>query len=154
MTLGCWILCELQDAGIDTSKHTPYTTRHASASAAMARGMPIDDILALGGWNTPSSFIVHYNLPIARNGLCSRPQDFTEEYQKLMHPTDNYPKWGRKYNANVKAAMTQRRNKNLIIITSSVGGPGVPHFRWAYLVHSTTGTAVIPLLMQCMLSEL
>ena len=49
MTLGCWILCELQDAGIDTSKYTPYTTRHASASAAMARGMPIDDILALGG---------------------------------------------------------------------------------------------------------
>ena len=69
MTLNSWILRVMKDSGIDTSQYNAYSTRHASSSGAADRGVPIDDIMNLGGWASPSTFIKHYNLPILHNAL-------------------------------------------------------------------------------------
>ena len=64
MTLSHWILTLMKDSGVDVSTFGPYSTRHAAASKAIAKGMPLDEVIALGGWTRPSTFIQHYNLPI------------------------------------------------------------------------------------------
>ena len=69
MTLNRWILTSTKEAGVDISLFTPYTTRHASSSVALAKGVPIDEIMWLGCWATPSVFIKHYNLPVIKNAL-------------------------------------------------------------------------------------
>ena len=69
MTLNRWITSSMKDAGVDVSQYTPYTTRHASASKALQRGIPLDEIMRMGTWTLPSTFIKHYNLPIMQNSL-------------------------------------------------------------------------------------
>ena len=69
MTLNRWILQSMQQAGVSTQEYSPYTTRHASSSGALNQGMALDDVLALGGWSKPSTFIKHYNLPIIKGAL-------------------------------------------------------------------------------------
>ena len=79
MTLNCWILSLMKKAGIDVSMCGPYSTRHAASSKAIEKGMPIDQLLALGGWTRPSTFIQHYNIPIVKNAIqASQAEDNTD----------------------------------------------------------------------------
>ena len=71
MTLNSWILQSMKQAGIDTSLYTAYSTRHASSSGALKKGMPLDEVLRLGCWKTPSTFIKHYNLPILKTPIAA-----------------------------------------------------------------------------------
>ena len=92
MTLNGWILTTMEKAGVDISQFTPYTTRHASASAALQRGLSLDEVLSLGCWSTPSTFIKHYNLPVIKNITARRPTDDTgPNLQEVITPARYIP---------------------------------------------------------------
>ena len=55
-TLGRWIKTVLEGAGIDMSLFKPHSTRHASATAAFAADIPIDEILKRAGWSNAMTF--------------------------------------------------------------------------------------------------
>ena len=64
MTVRRWILTGLFQAGIDVTKYSARTTRHASSSRAVFAGVNVDSVLQCAGWYNISSFVTHYNLPI------------------------------------------------------------------------------------------
>ena len=64
MTLRCWILTCLSDAGINIHKYAAKTTRHAASLKAFFAGVSIDTVMLRAGWKNPSSFVIHYNLPV------------------------------------------------------------------------------------------
>jgi len=53
----------MENAGIDTRKFKPHSTRAASTSAAKIRSVPKEDILLSVGWKSGCTF-VKYNLII------------------------------------------------------------------------------------------
>ena len=55
----------MTSAGINISKYTSNTTRHASSSKAYYAGVNVDQVMLRAGWTNVSSFVTHYNLPIA-----------------------------------------------------------------------------------------
>ena len=55
-TLGRWIETVIEGAGIDMSLFKPHSTRHASATAAFAANIPIDEILKRAGWSNAMTF--------------------------------------------------------------------------------------------------
>lgn len=59
-----WAKNVLQASGIDTSIFTTHSTRHASTSLAMAKGINIDTIHKSAGWSQNSKvFQRFYNVP-------------------------------------------------------------------------------------------
>lgn len=67
-TLGRWIKNVLIKSGIDTRDFTPYTTRHASTSAAARKGLNFDTIRRAAGWSKNSQmFATVYNRPLINN---------------------------------------------------------------------------------------
>lgn len=63
-TLSRWIQMLLRDSGLDTSKFSAYSTRHAAVSKAYKRGVSIDVIRKAAGWsNTSQTFARFYNRP-------------------------------------------------------------------------------------------
>lgn len=68
-TLGRWVKDMLKAAGIDISKFTAYSTRHAAVSAAARRGVPLDTIFSAAGWSQKSRmFMQVYNRPLTSQG--------------------------------------------------------------------------------------
>lgn len=64
-TLGRWIRQTLSLAGINTRIFTPHSTRHASTSAALRRGISLELIRKTAGWSTNSqTFAKFYNRPL------------------------------------------------------------------------------------------
>lgn len=62
-TLSRWVKTVLDLSGINTNIFTPYSTRHASTSAAMRSGVNIDTIKRTAGWTESSlTFAKFYNL--------------------------------------------------------------------------------------------
>lgn len=60
-----WIREVMRESGIDTSKFSSHSTRHAAASRAHRVGLTVDSILKAVGWSTRSStFARHYNRPL------------------------------------------------------------------------------------------
>lgn len=67
-TLSRWIKEVLNDSGVDISKFSAYSTRHASTSAAKRGGITVDSILKMAGWSKNSQmFAKFYNRPISEN---------------------------------------------------------------------------------------
>lgn len=67
-TLGHWIKSMLDEAGIDVSIFSAYSTRHASTSFAASKGINIDEIRHTAGWSKSSDVFVHfYNRPIIKD---------------------------------------------------------------------------------------
>lgn len=60
-TLARWILTTMSMAKIDISKFKPHSTRSASVSKAKLLGIPIKDILKVGGWSSATCFKKHYD---------------------------------------------------------------------------------------------
>lgn len=57
-----WIKKVLADSGVDVTKFTAHSTRHASTSAAHAAGVSIDIIRKTAGWaNSSNTFARFYN---------------------------------------------------------------------------------------------
>lgn len=64
-TISRWIKQTLTNSGIDTSKFTSHSTRHASTSKASEAGINIEVIRKAAGWTTNSStFARFYKRPI------------------------------------------------------------------------------------------
>lgn len=63
-TLGRWVKQMLFDAGLDTKQFKPHSTRHASASAALRKGISVDLICKTAGWSQESTFARFYNRPL------------------------------------------------------------------------------------------
>lgn len=65
-TLSRWIRTMLTASGLDSSKFTAYSTRHASVSAASRKGISLDVIRSTAGWSkTSETFARFYNRPLA-----------------------------------------------------------------------------------------
>ena len=95
MTLNHWILQAMKQAEIDTSQYTPYSTRHASSSGAYQKGMPLDEVLQLGCWKNPSTFMRHYNLPIDKTSNTSNAAGTPDTRSKTIISSKLYiPKSG------------------------------------------------------------
>lgn len=63
-TISKWVRQVLKDAGIDTSKFAPHSTRAAATSAAARAHVPIDTILKTAGWSKDSMFRKYYEKPV------------------------------------------------------------------------------------------
>ncbi|CAB0000713.1 unnamed protein product [Nesidiocoris tenuis] len=64
-TLSRWVKDVLASSGVDTSQFSPHSTRHATTSAALRRGMSIDQIKSQAGWSQKSeTFAKFYNRPL------------------------------------------------------------------------------------------
>lgn len=59
-TVGRWIKDQLKEAGIDTAVFSAHSVRGASASKAMAQGVPIQRILDQGHWSRELTFAKYY----------------------------------------------------------------------------------------------
>ena len=99
-----WILTGLFQAGIDVTKYSARTTRHASSSKAVFAGVNVDSVLARAGWCNLSSFVVHYNLPIEHS---AKPVPVWTE-KKKSPKTVYLSKINLKRSNNVKAAQLLR----------------------------------------------
>ena len=60
-TISRWICIVLRRSGINVEVFKAHSTRAASASKAFTN-VPIEKVLAAGGWSSSSSFHKHYNL--------------------------------------------------------------------------------------------
>lgn len=67
-TISRWLTKVLLDAGIDTDKIKPHSTRVAATSAAKDLDVPIDHILAAAGWANERMFH-KYHKEIADPGV-------------------------------------------------------------------------------------
>uniref|UniRef100_A0ABD2W254 Reverse transcriptase RNase H-like domain-containing protein n=1 Tax=Trichogramma kaykai TaxID=54128 RepID=A0ABD2W254_9HYME len=68
-TLARWVKCTLSKAGINTNIFTAHSTRHASTSAALDKGVSIEIIKDTAGWFKRSQvFARYYKRPIVNNG--------------------------------------------------------------------------------------
>lgn len=66
-TLSRWTKQVMKDAGIDTTRFKPHSTRAASTSAASNLSASLDDILKTAGWSSHSTFAKFYNKPIIKS---------------------------------------------------------------------------------------
>lgn len=66
-TISRWIKTVLHLAGVDISKFSSHSTRSASTSAMLSRGVPLDCILQAAGWTNPSTFSRFYHKIVQRN---------------------------------------------------------------------------------------
>ncbi|XP_065918390.1 uncharacterized protein [Dysidea avara] len=60
-TIGHWIKDTLKAAEVDTERFTVHSTRGASTSCAMAKGVPIAEILKVANWSSSSTFERFYH---------------------------------------------------------------------------------------------
>lgn len=64
-TISRWIRKVMLKAGIDSTKYTSHSTRHASTSLADRKGVSLDIIRSAAGWTDHSrTFATFYNRPI------------------------------------------------------------------------------------------
>lgn len=66
-TLAKWVCCILHNAGVDTKVFSAHSTRAASTSKALSRGLSLGDIGRAAGWSNTSTFTSYYNKPITKN---------------------------------------------------------------------------------------
>lgn len=67
-TISRWIKTVLTMSGVDTTKFSTHSTRHASTSAAFRAGVNIETIRKTAGWSSKSeTFNKFYNRPITNN---------------------------------------------------------------------------------------
>lgn len=68
-TISRWIKNTLRLGGIDTSKFSSHSVRHASTSSALRAGVNIEIIKRTAGWSPGSStFFKFYNRPLCQSG--------------------------------------------------------------------------------------
>ena len=60
-TSGHWIEDNIKVAGIDTGQFTAHSTRSASTSHALSKGVPFNDILKVANWSSKGTFEKFYH---------------------------------------------------------------------------------------------
>ena len=63
-TIARWLKLVMSEAGIDVTVFSAHNTRLAATSKANNCQVPIDTILAAGGWTNAQTFAKYYNKPI------------------------------------------------------------------------------------------
>ena len=63
-TISHWIKAVLNKSGVDTEIFQGHSVRAASCSKAACQGVPLNVILAHGGWQSSSTFQTYYNKPL------------------------------------------------------------------------------------------
>lgn len=64
-TISRWLRISLEECGVRTDLFTPHSTRHASTSLAVRKGVPLELIKRAAGWSGRSQvFARFYNRPI------------------------------------------------------------------------------------------
>lgn len=59
-TIRRWILCVMQEAGVDINEFKAHTTRSAAASRAHDKNVPLESILKAGMWSKENTFYKFY----------------------------------------------------------------------------------------------
>lgn len=60
-----WLKQVMSDSGIDITRFSAHSTRHAATSCAYREGLSVDSIIKAVGWSPrSSSFATHYNRPL------------------------------------------------------------------------------------------
>lgn len=69
-TISRWVRVALTLAGVDSSAYGAHSTRMASTSRAMARNVPVTQIMAVAGWSNTGTFakFCHRPLPVVSRG--------------------------------------------------------------------------------------
>ena len=67
-TVSRWVKALLDAAGINTAEFAAGSTRSAAGSKASQRGVPLDEIMAAGGWARPTTFSRWYKKEIRKKG--------------------------------------------------------------------------------------
>lgn len=60
-TISRWVKEVLQEAGVNMSVYKPGSIRHATTSRAKSLGVPVDEIMAAGGWSSSRVFATYYH---------------------------------------------------------------------------------------------
>ena len=63
-TIAQWIRCVMHTAGINTQVFGANSSRSATTSKLYSLNVPIDTILAAGGWTNAKTFAKFYNKPV------------------------------------------------------------------------------------------
>lgn len=64
-TISRWLKQIMKDSGVDISRFSAHSTRHASSSRAHREGLTVDSIMKAVGWSSRSHiFARHYNRPL------------------------------------------------------------------------------------------
>jgi hypothetical protein len=63
-TIARWIKQVLEAAGIDIHKYSAHSSRAASTSNVMAKGLNISEIMKAAGWSNVGTFARFYNKPV------------------------------------------------------------------------------------------
>lgn len=67
-TLAHWVKSLLRKTGIDTTKFTAYSEKHAAVSKAVSKEVDIDTIRRTAGWSEQSKVSAKfYNRPMQKN---------------------------------------------------------------------------------------
>ena len=67
-TISRWLKTTLSKCGIDTIIFKGHSTRHASTSTALEKGVDIETIRKTAGWSANSKvFATFYNLPVVED---------------------------------------------------------------------------------------
>ena len=88
MTVRRWVLTGLSNAGINIEKYAPSSTRHASSSKSYYAGVSMDALLKRAGWQSLSTFVCHYNLPIVQvneEKLAKKVRSKGETFKKTFY---------------------------------------------------------------------
>ncbi|XP_043277066.1 uncharacterized protein [Venturia canescens] len=81
-TISRWTKIILERSGIDMSVFSAHSTRHATTSAALSRGMDLDTIRRIAGWSEGSkTFAIFYKRPI----LSAESQKFALSILDVKH---------------------------------------------------------------------
>lgn len=66
-SLSRWVRQTIESAGVDTRIVKAHSTRHASTSAALRKGVSVDVIRQTAGWSQQSAvFVRFYNRPLSQ----------------------------------------------------------------------------------------
>ena len=59
-TISRWIKTVMAQSGVDVKNFRPHSTRSASTSAALRKGVPLNTIMEAAGWSSHCTFATYY----------------------------------------------------------------------------------------------
>lgn len=68
-TTSHWVKTVVENAGIDTKKFKPHSTRAASTLAANTSAVPLVDLLSAAGWKSDCTFAKYCNKVLSKNSF-------------------------------------------------------------------------------------
>ncbi len=85
-----WLCTTLSKGGVNMKKYTAYSIHHTSASIQKCVGVPMEQVLKKGGWDTPACFLRFYHKEFAQ---LTEPSD---DMVELITAAPKMPRFMRK----------------------------------------------------------